>query len=652
MDFATARIPLIAIVAATTLSLGGARAGNGGAPQPLVDREASPVVARSLAGCGNVLVTGDPSIDESVVRTFTRVDSGWTESTTLSAPPASNGFGARVATDGAVVAVAARHADVGDLSSAGAVYLYERTTSGWVPSDRITAPVPTQGEGFGRAVSLDSAVLAASTFNDEFAFSPPGVVYVYERSNSWEVAAEISIAQPNDRLGFGRALSVSGDRLAIGAPFDDLTTRSGRVHVYRRGSDAWELEQVLSADEPRAFAEFGRVVSLDDDRLAVGSRDGLTIFEFDGTWKSVLTARTPGEPPLGASVALVGDRLVAGRTSVEMDTRVEQFERGADGAWRQLESLCLGAGLPIAVVPELGGVAIAGDTVAARDHVAGRGPVALFVGGAGPLPEDPPPPTDLGGLAIERVTAEADVSAALDLGVTPFDPVQPVQVRVVELALEWTFELAPDGVGGFAGTRSDPDAAFSLTPLGPQGTHWHAALDLDPAVFAPLDPAGSLTLVVGSGAVHTTSRVRLTGGEFSFDEAPEDRTSPGVVIAQLDGRVRGLRRDRLDLLVEIGDADVSTPPEVVIEVGDKLRLRIPASAFRVRGERFVAKRGRRRRVRAKLDPAARTLRVQVRGAELGRIESGDHPLRVSVEIAGERQRQELLVRRERRRLTY
>ncbi len=621
----------------------------------LTDRDGAPAVGVQLAGAGNVLAVGRSTLEETLVRVFGRTTEGWIETAAFPTPGADFWSGTALDTDGGVLAVAAKFADVDAAFGAGEVHLYEHATGGWVSSGRVTAPEPIQGEAFGHAVAIDGAVLAVSALNVQVALMPAGSVHVFERTGGWASVARITLGQGGEGRHFGAALSASGQRIAIGAPHDDLETRAGRVHVYARSSRGWELEQTLAPEEGGFGTEFGRVLALDGNRLAVGSRDGIALFEFDTNWSRVQGFSTAGIPGLGTSLDLAGDRIAAGRVN-QLRNQVEQFERKGDGSWSHVGSLCFEGGPPIAVVPPLGGVALAGDTVAARDHVTGEGPVVLFIEGAGPSPGDPPLPSELGGVAIETVSQSADIVAALDLGTAPFDPRQPVRVRVDEVQFDGTFELEADGGGGFTGTRVAPSAVFRLTPRGPQGTHWGAELQMDPEEFDRIDPSGPLTLSVSVGSTHATSRVQLSDRAFSFGTAPQDRVSPGVVIVGVEGRVRKRRRDRLELSAEIGDADLRSPPAVLVRVGDRLRVRIPARAFRRRNGRFVARRRGRaqgsRRIRAVIDPAARTLTLTVRGAEMGRLGDGDIPLRVSIAIGETQHVQELLVRRDGRDLRY
>lgn len=80
---------------------------------------------------------------------------------------------------------------------------------------------------------------------------------------------------------FGISLSVSGDRVIVGADFgNDLMQRAGSAYVFRRddqetpteiGDDTWVLEGALESPSPRPRDWFGYTVALDGRRAVVGA---------------------------------------------------------------------------------------------------------------------------------------------------------------------------------------------------------------------------------------------------------------------------------------------------------------------------------------------------------------------------------------------
>ena len=70
---------------------------------------------------------------------------------------------------------------------------------------------------------------------------------------------------------FGGAVSLSGHTAIVGAPGDrDGVLARGTARVYVRSGSTWSLQQKLTAADP-TVARFGRAVSLSGDVVAVGT---------------------------------------------------------------------------------------------------------------------------------------------------------------------------------------------------------------------------------------------------------------------------------------------------------------------------------------------------------------------------------------------
>jgi hypothetical protein len=149
---------------------------------------------------------------------------------------------------------------------------------------------------------------------------------------------------------FGASLALSGDTLAVGAPFEDSAAggvggdqtdnaadASGAVYVFRRSGTTWQQEAYLKASNTGAGDSFGYSVALAGDTLAVGayqeasaaqgvggdqtdnsaSNSGAVyVFRRSGTtWQQeayLKASNTGAGDSFGASVALAGDTLAVG----------------------------------------------------------------------------------------------------------------------------------------------------------------------------------------------------------------------------------------------------------------------------------------------------------------------------------------------------
>lgn len=110
-------------------------------------------------------------------------------------------------------------------ADSGAVYIFDRGASGWVQSAYLKAPATGAKDIFGRALSLSGDALAVSSVSKvsgpEGSKNYPGTVYLYKRQNgTWQF---YNIAKPKKTQvneSYGIALALSSDSLLVSAPGD------------------------------------------------------------------------------------------------------------------------------------------------------------------------------------------------------------------------------------------------------------------------------------------------------------------------------------------------------------------------------------------------------------------------------------------------
>lgn len=321
---------------------------------------------RALVG---VIFDDMPSkIDAGSARIFERQGSGaWTQVANLIAFDAFAGdqFGYSVALDDDRAIVGSPQDD--DKGSAsGSAYVFERQSNGtWTLAAKLVAADGAIGDFFGRAVAIDGdRALVGSVLDDDGAGNA-GSVYAYERSSggTWSFVQKLGAASPEADARFGIEIALDGDRVAIGATLDDeAALDAGEVYVFEHGFGGWSEVAELVAPDAAASDEFGEALALEGDRLIVGVRkddDGATdagsarVFERSagGVWSEVaaLRASTPvAGALLGSSVALEGDRAVAGATSEgslpAAPGRALLFTRESTSVWHETALLASSAG--------------------------------------------------------------------------------------------------------------------------------------------------------------------------------------------------------------------------------------------------------------------------------------------------------------------
>lgn len=189
-----------------------------------------------------------------------------------------------------------------DANDAGAVYVYARSGNTWTQQAYVKASNAEAGDRFGAAVvvSGDGLTLAVGAHGENSAaqnnpadnsVGDAGAVYVYTRSNAvWTQQAYVKASNPgpDDRFGWGVAMSADGATLAVGArgessnatginppggETDNSAVSAGAAYVYSRSGDAWAQQAYVKASNAEAGDRFGSAVALSGDglTLAVGA---------------------------------------------------------------------------------------------------------------------------------------------------------------------------------------------------------------------------------------------------------------------------------------------------------------------------------------------------------------------------------------------
>jgi len=251
-------------------------------PDAVMPRVAGDEFGRSLAWDGNWLVVGAPGAGEVYV-----YDSGFANPQSMTiidgSASADNGFGRAVAISNSRIAVGSPRADING-SNNGRVYLFEENAGAWaqagsvdsVPVSAVTG-IPADNSDFGAALALqgDRLVIGAPYENG---LVSQGVALLYEYTGgSWvyqQALLKPTIDKPD---AFGRSLDIDGDSIVVGAMFHDSShPDSGAAHVFSRDATGnWNHDQKLVASNAISGEEFGISVDLQGDTLLVGAYNGL-----------------------------------------------------------------------------------------------------------------------------------------------------------------------------------------------------------------------------------------------------------------------------------------------------------------------------------------------------------------------------------------
>ena len=166
-------------------------------------------------------------------------------------PLQQGSFGLAVGAIADFAVVGAPNASV-NAPNSGAAFIYKRVpgvTNTWVEWRQLQPATLTTNDRFGRAVSITDDRLAVGAINSEVSGATVGAVYLFERNaggtDNWGEGVRIAPVglPPADR--FGMSVALDGDLLAVGAPevdFYGTGEPTGAVLLFGRnqgGPDAW-----------------------------------------------------------------------------------------------------------------------------------------------------------------------------------------------------------------------------------------------------------------------------------------------------------------------------------------------------------------------------------------------------------------------------
>ena len=376
----------------------------------------------SLALDAERLVVGDPSdstmgASAGAVHVYEQVGGSWSLAQTLfhDAAAAGDQLGASVAMSAPRIVAGAPGDAVG-----GRVHVFREWPAGfswWGSlSDFATGTTP---EAFGSSVAIEGKwVVIGDPLSDTHAVDT-GAIFLFELTEIFSFFQDLVIPPAlvaGDR--FGGAVAFGSDRVVVGARGDDqLGASAGAAYVLTfdeievAGHELHVLEKLLPCGA--GAGELGAAVSIDGDRVAIGAPGGAgSAFVFrrvpgaPETW--VVENRidagdgAPGDA-FGAAVAIDGDHVLAGAPMVDA--------AGADSGAGYLVSLTpesapggecpcdvlassspFGAGKPgTHGVPSLSlDPLVVGESadLALRDALAGAAPLLLWGTTPGALPFD------------------------------------------------------------------------------------------------------------------------------------------------------------------------------------------------------------------------------------------------------------------------
>ncbi len=206
-------------------------------------------VSSGYTGAGNAYVFNDVSGD-------------LLQALNSSAPGTGRSFGTSVAVNGTNVAVG----QASPLSSQPLVDVFDLATGTEL---NVSAPPSLSSDLFGRDVALNSAWLVVGSAREiPYGGAPPysGAAYVYSAENGSLITSNLTSATPMPSGFFGTSVAAIGGEVLVGAPDEPIGGVSvGHAYLFTK------IPLRYSSPHPIANGGYGQALSIDSDVIAIGA---------------------------------------------------------------------------------------------------------------------------------------------------------------------------------------------------------------------------------------------------------------------------------------------------------------------------------------------------------------------------------------------
>jgi hypothetical protein len=243
------------------------------------DGQAGDRFGRTVSIWGNVAVIGanfddDLGLDSGSAYIFHHDGLSWQWETKLLASDGQPGdyFGRCVYISNGVIVVGSQHDDDSGISS-GSAYIFNDNGGTWEEETKLIASDGEADDQFGIAVCISGDVVLIGAPRDDDLGSNSGSAYIFRfDGEKWLEEAKLLASDGETGDYFGRRVSISGDVAVLGAPLsDDDGLSSGSVYIFRYDGETWTEETKLLALDADVDDMFGRAVSVSGNSLVIGA---------------------------------------------------------------------------------------------------------------------------------------------------------------------------------------------------------------------------------------------------------------------------------------------------------------------------------------------------------------------------------------------
>jgi trimeric autotransporter adhesin len=254
----------------------------------------------TVAIAGDTVVAGSAATingnaNQGAAYVFAEPRGGWRSETQAAKLTASDGaagdyLGWEVAIDGDTIVATAPFAAVDGNPDEGAVYVFIEPRGGWrseTQAAKLTASDGAANENLGYSVAINAdTIVAGAPFTTVDGDSDAGAAYVFSRPQ-WGWRSETDTAEltasdinPDIKYGLGSAVSILGNTIVAGAPFETLPNGpegivfEGAIYVYGMPPGGWRNEtqtDTLTGSDITTVGWLGYSLATQGDTIVAGA---------------------------------------------------------------------------------------------------------------------------------------------------------------------------------------------------------------------------------------------------------------------------------------------------------------------------------------------------------------------------------------------
>ena len=202
-----------------------------------------------------------------------------------------SGYSVAMSADGNRIAIGARYND-GSGNNAGHVRVYTLANGTWTQTGSdINGEAAGDNSGWSVAMSADGNRIAIGAPYNDGSAADSGHVRVYSwNGTAWtQTGADIDGEAAEDQSGFSVAMSSDGNRIAIGAILNDGNgITAGHVRIYTLANGTWtQTGSDIDGQDAGDYSSYSLDMSADGNHIVIGaiSADHARVFSLvNGAW--------------------------------------------------------------------------------------------------------------------------------------------------------------------------------------------------------------------------------------------------------------------------------------------------------------------------------------------------------------------------------